>query len=76
MRIGVPRETAPGERRVALVPDSVSRLTAAGLDVAIERQAGTAAAIPDEEYAEAGAALVDDAFDRTSRKVRKPRGTR
>jgi len=63
VRIGVPRETAPGERRVALIPDGVSRLVSAGLEVAVERGAGTAASIADETYAEAGATVVDDAFD-------------
>src|SRR6201999_1357405 len=60
MRVGVPRETATGERRVALVPEVVSRLK--GLSVAVERGAGAAAGFPDEAYAEAGAELVDDAF--------------
>jgi H+-translocating NAD(P) transhydrogenase subunit alpha len=73
VRIGVPRETAPGERRVALVPDSVSRLTATGPDVAVERGAGAAASLPDEAYREAGAAIVDDAFDAdVVAKVQKP----
>ena len=59
MRIGVPRETAAGERRVALVPEVVRKLTGSGLDVVVERGAGSGAMIPDEQYAEAGAALVD-----------------
>ena len=63
MRVGVPRETASGERRVALVPESVPRLTTIGLDVAVERGAGDAAAFPDAAYKEAGAKLVDSAFD-------------
>ena len=61
MRIGVPRETAEGERRVALVPEVVRKLTGSGLDVAVERGAGSGAMIPDEQYADAGATLVDDA---------------
>jgi NAD(P) transhydrogenase subunit alpha len=60
MRVGVPRETAPGERRVALIPEVVSR--SKGLEVAVERGAGAAAGFPDAAYAEAGAELVDDAF--------------
>src|SRR5579862_6487441 len=60
MRVGVPRETAPGERRVALVPEVVTRLK--GLSVAVERGAGAAAGFPDEAYVQAGAELVDDAW--------------
>ena len=58
MRVVVPREAAPGERRVALVPESVGRLTPAGFEVVVERGAGAAAGFADEEYVEAGAALV------------------
>jgi NAD(P) transhydrogenase subunit alpha len=61
MRVAVPRETAPGERRVALVPDTVSKLRAAGFEVTIERGAGNQAGFTDEEYATAGAELVDAA---------------
>src|SRR6476659_2444416 len=63
MRVGVPRETAAGERRVALVPESVPKLTQQGLEVAVERGAGHEASFPDEAYADAGAGLVDNAFD-------------
>jgi H+-translocating NAD(P) transhydrogenase subunit alpha len=72
MRVGVPKETAPGERRVALVPDVVSRLE--GSTVAVERGAGAAAGFPDAAYAEAGAELVEDAFAGTDAvaKVAKP----
>src|ERR671930_2588032 len=63
MKVGVPRETAPGERRVGLVPETVKRLTGAGFEVAVERGAGEAAAFPDAAYEEAGAALTGDAFD-------------
>jgi NAD(P) transhydrogenase subunit alpha len=59
MRIGVPKETAEGERRVALVPDVVRRLTGNGHEVLIEPSAGSAAEIPDEEYSAAGARLGD-----------------
>jgi H+-translocating NAD(P) transhydrogenase subunit alpha len=49
------RETAPGERRVALVPETVGKLAAAGFDVVVEAGAGAAASFPDELYVEAGA---------------------
>ena len=58
MRVAVPKETAPGERRVALVPETVSKLGAA-FEVRVERGAGEAAGFPDAAYAEAGAELVD-----------------
>ena len=60
MRVGVPRETAADELRVALVPDAIARLE--GFDVAVERGAGEAAGFTDAAYAEAGAELVDDAW--------------
>ncbi len=63
MRIGVPKETAPGERRVALVPDVVRRLTGQGHEVVVEPGAGAAAGIPDELYAEAGAVLGAGAWE-------------
>jgi proton-translocating NAD(P)+ transhydrogenase subunit alpha len=58
MKVGVAKETAPGERRVALVPEVLGKLTAAGLDVLVERDAGAGAAILDEAYEEAGATIV------------------
>jgi NAD(P) transhydrogenase subunit alpha len=61
MVIGVPKETAPGERRVALVPETVGRLTKAGLQVAVERDAGTSASFLDSAYEEAGGTIVPDA---------------
>jgi NAD(P) transhydrogenase subunit alpha len=57
VRVGIPKETAPGERRVALVPETVAKLAAAGFDVVVEPGAGTAASFPDEAYAEAGATV-------------------
>jgi H+-translocating NAD(P) transhydrogenase subunit alpha len=54
MRVGVARETAPGERRVALVPETAGRLAAAGFDVVVEAGAGDAASFPDTAYTEAG----------------------
>ena len=59
MRVAVPRETAPGERRVALVPDVVQRLTTDGFEIAVERGAGEAAGFADSSYAEAGAVIVE-----------------
>lgn len=56
--VGAVKESAAGERRVALVPDAVGRLTALGLDVLIEAGAGAAAFFPDAAYAQAGAAIV------------------
>jgi NAD(P) transhydrogenase subunit alpha len=58
MQIGVPKETAAGERRVAMVPEVVGKLTKAGHEVLVEQGAGEAALIPDPAYREAGAALV------------------
>ncbi|SEG66465.1 NAD(P) transhydrogenase subunit alpha [Saccharopolyspora kobensis] len=57
--VGVPRESAPGERRVALVPSVVERLCAQGLEVRVEPGAGQAALIPDDAFAKAGAHLAD-----------------
>jgi NAD(P) transhydrogenase subunit alpha len=57
---GVPRETFPGERRVALVPASVAALAKAGLQVIIETGAGEPAGFPDSQYAERGARIVPD----------------
>src|SRR5436190_11322003 len=62
MKVGVPRETAAGERRVALVPETVKRLAGGGFEVAVERGAGEAASFPDPDYEQAGATLVDDAY--------------
>jgi H+-translocating NAD(P) transhydrogenase subunit alpha len=61
MRVGVPKETAPGEARVALVPESVSRLTGTGSEVTVAAGAGAAAGFSDEAYREAGARVADDA---------------
>ena len=55
MKVAVPKETAPGERRVALVPEIVSKLTASGIDVIVEAGAGAAASFSDEAFREAGA---------------------
>jgi H+-translocating NAD(P) transhydrogenase subunit alpha len=73
MRLGVPKETTPGERRVALVPEAVGRLAGAGFEVVVERGAGEAAAFPDESFEAAGATLVEGALDADAVvKVQKP----
>ncbi len=59
MRVAVPRETAPGERRVALVPETVSKLRDTGFEIRVEGGAGIEAGFADEAYAEAGAELAD-----------------
>jgi len=61
MKVGVIKETLPGERRVALVPDTVSKLIAAKLDVAVQTGAGSEAFYTDDGYQKAGATLVSDA---------------
>jgi len=58
MRIHVTKERAPGERRVALVPETVAKLTAAGATVAVEAGAGAEAGFSDDEYAAAGASIA------------------
>ena len=60
MRIVVPRDTAPGERRVALAPESCKKLIQAGYEIAVESNAGNAAGFPDAMYQEAGVALEPD----------------
>ncbi len=59
--IGVPKETFPGEKRVATVPDIVPRLAKLGFSVIVESGAGEAASIGDDAYAAAGAKVVPDA---------------
>src|ERR1700716_2945567 len=72
MRVGVPKETAQGERRVALVPEIVSRLAGSGIAVVIEPGAGEAASFADEAFREAGATLGDPWEAELLVKVRKP----
>jgi NAD(P) transhydrogenase subunit alpha len=62
MRLGVPKETAEGERRVALVPEVVKKLTAKGVDVIVQPGAGEHALIPDGLYEAAGATLAGDVW--------------
>jgi NAD(P) transhydrogenase subunit alpha len=59
VKVGVPKETAPGERRVALVPEAVSRLTNEGLEVILEAGAGERADLGEADYREAGADVGD-----------------
>jgi NAD(P) transhydrogenase subunit alpha len=78
MKIGVARETAPGERRVALVPEALGKLTAAGLEILVESGAGLGALIPDSAYSDAGARVVktDDLYKESDAilRVQKPVG--
>jgi proton-translocating NAD(P)+ transhydrogenase subunit alpha len=60
MKMGVPRERRPGERRVAASPDTVKRLVGQGVEVLVESGAGAGSRIPDQAFADAGAKLVDD----------------
>jgi NAD(P) transhydrogenase subunit alpha len=61
MKVSVVKETAPGERRVALVPEAVGKLRAAGFDVLVESGAGDGAWLTDDSFAEAGASVVSRA---------------
>jgi NAD(P) transhydrogenase subunit alpha len=58
MKVGVAKETAPGERRVALVPEALGKLQAAGCEILVETGAGAGSALPDSAYAAAGAMIV------------------
>lgn len=60
MKVGVPKEIAPGEDRVALSPDGVSKIKEAGVEVLVESGAGKAAFLLDDAYQQAGASLVSD----------------
>jgi NAD(P) transhydrogenase subunit alpha len=61
MKIAVPRERTPGERRVALVPETVAKFVKAGLTVAVEHDAGVSAGFADAAYEAAGASIAADA---------------
>jgi H+-translocating NAD(P) transhydrogenase subunit alpha len=63
MRIGVPKETAAGEHRVALVPEVVSKLRAKGLDVVVQGDAGADAMLTDAAFTAAGAQIAADAAE-------------
>jgi NAD(P) transhydrogenase subunit alpha len=77
MNIFVPKETTPGERRVALVPDAVSSLVKSGITVLVESGAGSEASFTDDVYIKAGAQMVKEASNGYSQaqvvlKVQKP----
>ncbi len=61
MKVGIPKETWPGETRVAVVPAAAAGLVKSGLEVAIEQGAGTAAGFTDEAYAAQGVAVISRA---------------
>jgi H+-translocating NAD(P) transhydrogenase subunit alpha len=79
MKVGVAKETAPGERRVALVPEALGKLQAVGLEILVETGAGAGSAIPDSAFTEAGATVVPtDALYQQADvvlRVAKPDGT-
>ncbi len=58
MKVAVPAEVLPGERRVAVTPETVAQMVSAGLEVLVQSGAGVHASIPDAAYAEAGAEVV------------------
>jgi NAD(P) transhydrogenase subunit alpha len=76
MKVGIAKESVPGETRVAVVPDTVRRLAGTGVEVLVERGAGEAATFADDVYEEAGARLVgvDELYAESDAvcKVRKP----
>src|SRR4026207_1604859 len=74
MRVGVPRERAADERRVALGPEVVARLVSGGFEVLVEADAGAAASFPDSAYEEAGARIASDPYGESElvAKVQKP----
>ena len=76
MKVGVLKETTPGERRVALVPEMVARLRGAGLDILVQSGAGDGAWFADSAYAEAGAAIVsrDELVAEAGRGGHRPAG--
>jgi NAD(P) transhydrogenase subunit alpha len=77
VRVAVLKETRPGERRVALVPEIVAKLVDAGFEIEVEAGAGAAASFSDRRFEDAGAAVVSSRADLLSRaeavvKVQKP----
>jgi H+-translocating NAD(P) transhydrogenase subunit alpha len=77
VRVAVPKESAPGERRVALVPEIVKKLTDTGFGLSVETGAGAGASFSDRAYEEAGASIVSSAEELLSQadavvKVQKP----
>lgn len=77
MHIFIPKETAPGETRVAVTPDAAARLVKLGADVAVEAGLGVASGFPDDVYVQAGASVNTDRSGLLARadaviRVRKP----
>ena len=72
MIVSVPKESAPGETRVALVPEVADRLVKAGLEITVEAGAGASAHHPDPEYVEAGAQVGDGWSGEVVAKVASP----
>jgi NAD(P) transhydrogenase subunit alpha len=72
VKVAVPKETAPGERRVALIPDMVKKLTDVGFEIVVEAGAGAEASFSDREYEQAGAEIGDPWDADVVVKVRKP----
>jgi H+-translocating NAD(P) transhydrogenase subunit alpha len=77
VRVAVLKETSPGERRVALVPEIVEKLAAAGFEIGVETGAGASASFSDRKFEETGASVVSSRTDLLSRaqavvKVQKP----
>ncbi|MBS0618923.1 MAG: Re/Si-specific NAD(P)(+) transhydrogenase subunit alpha [Spirochaetes bacterium] len=73
MKLAVPKETSSGEKRVALIPESVKKLIAKGFSIAVERGAGEASFIADKEYQDAGAELISAADLKSADAVLKVR---
>ncbi len=67
MKIGIPKETAPGEKRVAIVPETVKKLAAKKIETVVEAGAGLASSFSDEEYTAAGATLASSLEDLASK---------
>src|SRR5678815_994914 len=63
MKIGIPKETAPGERRVALIPETVKKLAAKKIETVVETGAGMASSFSDAEYITAGATIASSYED-------------
>jgi NAD(P) transhydrogenase subunit alpha len=67
MKIGIPKETAPGEKRVALIPETVKKLAAKKIETLVETGAGAASSFSDEEYRAAGAEIASSFEDLVSK---------
>src|SRR5688572_27634639 len=61
MKVGIPKEVRPGERRVAATPETASRLSKLGFEVLVQAGAGAAASFDDPAYRAVGATIIDDA---------------